>query len=54
MDTSFIMQINPGKSLNPNEAQTPDRSSYSKVNVAVVSEKPIEQTDLIEKVDQVR
>ena len=49
-----------GEILNPNEAWTPDKPNYSKVNVPVVPgyyadkpvvpEKPTEQTDLVEKV----
>ena len=49
-----------GEILNPNEAWTPDKPNYSKVNVpvvpgyyadkSVVPEKPTEQKDLVEKV----
>ncbi|WP_143441425.1 mucin-binding protein, partial [Ligilactobacillus murinus] len=49
-----------GEILNPDEAWTPDKPNYSKVNVPVVPgyyadkpvvpEKPTEQTDLVEKV----
>ncbi len=49
-----------GEILNPNEAWTPDKPNYSKVNVpvvpgyyadkSVIPEKPTEQKDLVEKV----